>query len=183
VQWIQETRQPLPATPGQPEQGDDAEARHGTAHSFLCTEPLRGTRHGHVTAQRTVVDGATELRDLREVRCPEAARVCLGCEHLNPHGMGSLSEACPPAQAPRLAARLKLPHTPTQGSWLTSAESARSVLTMPCLDRRLPDRETLPKETHQGEQRRKTSQKGVDGQCSTREARIKRRRLSPQLQS
>jgi hypothetical protein len=183
VQLIKETRQPLPAAPGKPEKVDYEYERNGTANIFMCTEPLTGTRHVHVTEHRTAVDWANEIRDLLEVRYPEAARVRLVCDNLNTHGMGSLYEAFPPEQARRLASRLEIHHTPKHGSWLNIAEIELSVLTMQCLDRRIPDMETLTKETQQWEQRRNASQKGVDWQFSTLDARIKLKRLYPQIQS
>lgn len=183
VQLIKETRQPLPAAPGKPEKVDDEYERNGTANICRFTEPLNGTRHVHVTEHRTAVDWAHEIRDLLEVRYPEAARVRLVCDNLNTHGMGSLYEAFPPEQARRLASRLEIHHTPQHGSWLNIAEIELSGLTMQCLDRRLPDMETLTKETQQWEQRRNASQKGVDWQFSTLDARIKLKRLYPQIQS
>ena len=89
VQWSKETRQPLPPTPGQPEQVDDEYARNGTANIFMFPEPLSGTRHVSITEHRTAVDGANELRALLEGRYPEAARVRLGGDNLNPQGLGS----------------------------------------------------------------------------------------------
>jgi hypothetical protein len=183
VQLIKETRPPLPAAPGKPEKVDYEYARNGTANIFMFTEPLNGTRHVRVTEHRTAVDWANEIRDLLEGRYPEAARVRLVCDNLNTHGMGSLYEAFPPEQARRLASRLDLHHTPKHGSWLNIAEIELSVLTMQCLDRRIPDIETLTKETQQWEQRRNASQKGVDWQFSTLDARIKLKRLYPQIQS
>jgi hypothetical protein len=183
VQLIKETRQPLPAAPGQPEKVDYEYERNGTANIFMFTEPLHGTRHVHVTEHRTAVDWANEIRDLLEVRYPEAARVRLVCDNLNTHGIGSLYEAFPPAQARRLASRLEFHHTPKHGSWLNIAEIELSALTMQCLDRRIPDMETLTKATHQWEQRRNAAQKGVDWQFSTLDARIKLKRLYPQIQS
>jgi DDE superfamily endonuclease len=183
VQLIKETRQPLPAAPGQPEKVDYEYERNGTANIFMFTEPLNGTRHVSVTEHRTAVDWASEIRDLLEVRYPEAARVRLVCDHLNTHGIGSLYEAFPPEQARRLASRLEIHYTPKHGSWLNIAEIELSALTMQCLDRRIPDLETLTKETQQWEQRRNESQKGVDWQFSTRDARIKLKRLYPQIQS
>ena len=149
----------------------------------MCTEPLTGTRHGRVTAHRPAGDGAHERTDLREVRSAEAGRVRLGCDHLHPQGMGSLSEAFPPEQARRLASRLELPPTPKHGRWLHRAERARRALTRHCLDRRLPERETLRQETTPWDTRRNASQTGVDWQCSTPEARIKLKCLYPQRQS
>src|SRR5262249_35782563 len=127
VQLIKETRQPLPAAPGQPEKVDYAYERNGTANIFMCTEPLTGTRHVRGTAHRTGVDWATEMRDLLEVRYPKAAKVRLVCDNLNTHGMGSLYDASPPAQARRLASRLEFHHTPKHGSWLNIAEIELSV--------------------------------------------------------
>jgi DDE superfamily endonuclease len=132
VQLIKETRQPLPPAPGQPEKVDYEYERNGTANIFLFTEPLHGTRHVRVTTQRTAVDWANEIRDLLEVRYPDAVRVRLVCDNLNIHGMGSLYEAFPPEQAHRLASRLEIHHTPKHGSGLNIAESELSALTMPC---------------------------------------------------
>jgi hypothetical protein len=77
VQLIKETRQPLPVAPGQPEKVDYEYERNGTANIFMFPEPLQGTRHVRVTEPRTAVDWANEIRDLLEVRYPEATRVRL----------------------------------------------------------------------------------------------------------
>ena len=129
------------------------------------------------------MDGANESRALLEVRSPEAARVRLVWENLTTHGMGSLSAAFPPEQARQLASRLELHHTPKHGSWRNIAALELSVLTMPCLDRRLPDMETLTQAIQQWAQRRNASQKGVDWPFSTLDARIKLKRLYPQIQN
>jgi hypothetical protein len=47
----------------------------------------------------------------------------------------------------------------------------------------MPDIATLRAETKQWEQRRNAAQKGVDWQFTTDDARIKLRRLYPQIQS
>ena len=94
-----------------------------------------------------------------------------------------LYEAFPPEQARRLASRLEIHSTPKHGSWLNIAEIELSALTLQCLDRRMPDLETLIQETMQWEQRRNATQKGVDWQFSTQDARIKLKRLYPQMQS
>ena len=183
MQLIKETRPPLPAVPGQPEKVDYEYERHGTANIFMFTEPLTGTRHVRVTEHRTAVDWAYEIRDLLEVRYPEAARVRLVCDNLNTHSIGSLYEAFPPEQARRLASRLEMHHTPKHGSWLNIAEIELSALTLQCLDRRMPDMATLREETHQWEQKRNRSPKGVDWQFSTHDARIKLKRLYPQMRN
>jgi hypothetical protein len=183
VQLIKEVRQPLPAVEGQSERYDYEYERNGTANIFLFTEPLRGVRCVSVREHRTALDWATEIQQLLDVQYPEAPYIRLVCDNLNTHGMGSLYEAFPPEQARGLAARLELHHTPKHGSWLNIAEIELSALTIQCLDRRIPDMETLIKETNQWEKRRNTSQKGVDWQFSTHDARIKLKRLYPQRQN
>lgn len=181
VQLIQETRKPLPAAPGKPEKVDYEYERKGTANIFMFTEPLQGTRHVSVTEHRTAVDWAHEVRDLLERRYPEAERVRLVCDNLNTHGLGSLYEAYPPEQARGLAKRLELHHTPKHGSWLNIAEIELSALTGQCLDRRIPDIETLRHATKAWEKRRNEHHKGVDWQFTTQNARIKLKRLYPQF--
>jgi DDE superfamily endonuclease len=183
VQLIQESRPPLPAKAGKPEGYDDEYERHGTATIFLFTEPRRGVRRGSVREHKTAVDGATEVRQLLDRQYPEADHIRLVCDNLNTQGLGALYEACPPAHARSLASRLELHDTPQHGRWLNIAESELRALTLQCLDRRLPDLETLRAETQQWEQRRNASQKGVDWQFSTHDARIKLKHLYPQMQS
>jgi len=55
----------------------------------------------------------------------------------------SLYEAFPAAEARRLVERFEWHYTPKHGSWLDMAESELSVLTTQCLDRRIPDEQTL----------------------------------------
>jgi DDE superfamily endonuclease len=183
VQLIQEVRPPLPAAEGKPERYDDAYERNGTANIFMFTEPLRGFRTVSVREHKTAIDWATEVQQLLDTQYPEAERIRLVCDNLNTHGIGSLYEAFPPEQARRLASRLEIHHTPKHGSWLNIAEIELSALTRQCLDRRLPDLETLINETTPWEKRRNASPKGVDWQFSTHDARVKLKRLYPQMQS
>jgi hypothetical protein len=182
VQLITEVRKPLPAAEGKPERYDYEYERNGTANIFIFTEPLSGWRSVSVREHKTAMDWATEIQQLLDTQYPAAARIRLVCDNLNTHGIGSLYEAFPPEQARRLASRLEIHYTPKHGSWLNIAEIELSALTMQCLDRRLPDLETLREETQQWEQRRNASQKGVDWQFSTHDARIKLKRLYPRIQ-
>jgi len=183
VQLTKETRKPIPAEPGKPERFDYEYERNGTANIFMFTEPLAGGRHVHVTERRTAVDWAYEIRDLLNIRYPEAERVVLICDNLNTHGIGSLYEAFPPEEAGALASRLEIHYTPKHGSWLNIAEIELSVLTMQCLDRRIPDIETLKKEVNAWEKERNGAQKGVDWRFTTDDARIRLKRLYPRIQT
>ena len=89
-QWVAETRTPVPAEPGQPERVDYEYERGGTANLLLTCEPLAEHRHVTVTAQRTAVACAEEVRDLLEVRYPHAERVVLVMDNLNTHQPAAL---------------------------------------------------------------------------------------------
>jgi hypothetical protein len=136
-----------------------------------------------VREHKTAVDGATEVHHRLDRQYPEAEHIRLVCDHLNTQGIGSLSAAFPPEQARALASRREIHETPKHGRWLNSAEIARSALTLQCLDRRMPDMETLRAETTPWETRRNVSQKGVDWPFSTPDASMKLTRLYPQIQS
>jgi hypothetical protein len=64
---------------------------------------------------------------------------------------------------------------------LNIAENELSVLTRQCLDRRIPDRETLEQETTAWYIDRNLQKKSVDWQFTTEDARIRLKRLYPQI--
>jgi len=179
VQLIKETRKPLPAEPGKPVRVDYEYARNGTANVFMFTEPLSSHRHVNVRERKTAIDWAYEIKGLLDVHYPEAQRIRLVCDNLNTHKIGFLYEAFPPDEARQLARRLEIHYTPKHGSWLNIAEIELSALTTQCLDRRIPDIQTLSNKTRASEKRRNERQKGVDWQFTAKDARIKLARLYP----
>ena len=182
-QLIKEMRIPIPLSPGKPARYDYQYERNGVANIFIFSEPLECERHTNVRERRTKVDWAHEVRDLLDVRHPEAKRVRLVCDNLNTHKIASLYEAFDPGEARRLARRLEIHYTPKHGSWLNIAEIELSALTKQCLDRRVPDIETLSRETKAWERERNGRQKGVDWRFTTEDARIKLKRLYPQIKA
>jgi len=183
VQLVKETRIPLPAKPGQPESVDYEYERNGTANIFLFTEPLAGWRKAVVTERRTAVDWATEIQRLLTEDYADSETVVLVCDQLNIHKLASLYQAFPPATARRLVERLEIHHTPKHGSWLNIAENELSALTRQCLNRRIPDRQTLEQETTAWYSERNQLQKSVDWQFTTTDARIRLKRLYPQTET
>ena len=182
-QLVAETRRPLPPLPGQPERYDYEYERHGTANIFLFTEPLGGWRRVAVTDRRTKVDWALQVRELLDVDYPGATRVTLVSDNLNTHTAASLYEAFEPAQARRLLERLELVYTPKHGSWLNVAEIELNVLSRQCFCQEISDPGKLTQEAAAWQADRNASQTGVDWQFSTADARIKLKRLYPQIQS
>ncbi len=103
-------------------------------------------------------------------------------DNLNTHTMASLYEAFPPTEARRLIERLEPVYTPKHGSWLDIAEIELNVLARQCLDRRIPDKPTLVREIGAWESERNAVQKPMNWRYTTADARIKLKRLYPQIQ-
>ena len=139
-----ETRHPLPARPGQPAAGYDSEyKREGTANLFLFVQPLRGWRHVNVTHQRTKQDFAQQMRLLVDDYFPTAERIRAVVDNLNTHTPAALYSIFFRPEARRITRKLEFHYTPKHGSWLNMAECEFAVLAGQCLDRRIPNIDTL----------------------------------------
>ena len=102
-------------------------------------------------------------------------------DNLNTHKSASLYEAFPAAEARRLVERIEWHHEPKHGSWLDMVESELGVVSSQCLDRRIPDKQTLIEEVAAWEDDRNKNHAKADWQFTTANARIKLKRLYPTL--
>jgi hypothetical protein len=174
-------REPLPCKAGQEALQDYEYKRQGSANIFLACEPLRGWRRTAVTQERTALSFAHQLKKLVDEDYPVAEKVVLVTDNLNIHGVWSLYEAFPPQEARRIADKLEWHYTPEHGSWLNMAELELSALARQCLNRRIPDAHTLEQECHAWCLERNTAQVTINWHFTTSHARIKLRRLYPEL--
>jgi hypothetical protein len=174
-----EIREALPIAPGQARRIDSEYVRNGTMNLFAWVEPLAGRRGVRATERRTAVDFARMLKHLSDVEYSAAQKIVLVVDNLNTHGPQSLYEAFEPQEARRLTSRFEWHFTPEHGSWLNIAECELSVLTRQCLNRRIPDKETLLREVCAWERARNEAATVVRWQFTTADARIKLRRLYP----
>ena len=175
-------RPPVPGKPGRIARIDSEYKRHGTASAFMFTAPFQGWRRVSVRERHTAVDWAEEVKHLLDEVYPDAERVTLVCDNLNTHKIASLYKAFPSDVARRLASRLEVVHTPKHGSWLNIAEIELSVFSRQCLNRRIPDLETLRSETQAWQEYRNKKESKVDWRFTTQDARIKLKRLYPKTQ-
>jgi len=181
-QKLDHARQPLPMRPGSTEKVDSEYVRNGTCSIFIFNEPLAGWREAEALPRRTKVDWAHKVKWLLDEKYPDAEVVVLVQDNLNTHNLSSLYEAFSPEEAFRLAQRLEMHYTPKHGSWLNMAECELSALAAQCLgDRRIADIETLNAELSAWHTRRNQTQKGIDWQFTTEDARIKLKRLYPEI--
>jgi hypothetical protein len=180
-QLSREVREPIPAGPGQIRREDSEWERNGVADVFMFVEPLAGRRVVNVTEKREAVDWARQVKELLTIHYAEAPKVCLVMDNLNTHDTSSLYKAFPASEARSLAERLEIHHTPKHGSWLNIAECELSVLCRQCLDRRIPDIETMRRGVAAWAEDRNTKTKKVDWQFTTTDARIKLKHLYPHV--
>ena len=180
-QLLRDARAPLPVAPGQRARVDYEYEREGVVNVFLFCEPLAGRRWVDVTEHRTKADWAHQIQELIDVRFPGADGITLVRDNLNTHTPGALYEVFPPAEAKRLADKLEIHYTPKHGSWLNIAEIELSTMSGQCLNRRIPDRQTLEREVAAWEAERNALGGPVNWRFTTEDARVKLKRLYPSL--
>ncbi len=180
-QLVGEVCKPIAAQPGEVERCDYEYVRNGTANLFMMVEPLGGWRQVNVTSRRTKVDFALQVKELVDVHYPDAERITLVMDNLNTHRMSCLYEAFVPTEARRVIEKIEVVHTPKHGSWLNMAECELSVLEKQALGERVPDEAILREGIEIWNVDRNNRSKGIDWQFQACDARIKLRRLYPQI--
>lgn len=178
-------RQPLPAEPNQPNAGsvrqDYEYQRRGSANLVLMCEPLRGWRKVVVNQERDRRPFARIVQELVEEEYAQAEKVVLVTDNLNIHGPWSLYDVFPPEQARRIANKVEWHYTPEHGSWLNMAELELSVLARQCLHQRFADLSILRSETQAWCQERNGRSVKINWQFTTADARVRLRRLYPEI--
>jgi transposase len=158
---IEDVHQPIPPKPkteekpGSIEKFDDECERNGICNLFAFFAPYLGWRHIKVTERRTKVYFAICMKELVDIHFADAEMIRLVMDNLNTHTIGALYEVFAPAEARRIAKKLEIHHTPKHGSWLNMVESELSVLVRQCLQRRIPNIETLEQQVSSWECDRK----------------------------
>ena len=180
-QMTADVEPPAGVAPGRAAREDYHYERRGVRAIFLFFNPITGRRRVSCRDSRTRLDWAEEVRRLLDEDYPHARKVKLVCDNLNTHGIASLYEAFPAAEAHRLARRLEIIHTPRSGSWLNVAEIELSVLARQCLDRRLGSPAEVDAACAAWEAARNAEGSRVIWRFTTEDARIKLRHLYPQI--
>lgn len=186
---IKDVHAPVPPTPktedkpGIIEKFDYEYERNGSGNLFAFLAPFLGWRHLKVTERRTKVDFAICLKELVDIHFPDALVIRLVLDNLNTHTISALYEVFTPSEARRIAKKLEIHYTPKHGSWLNMVESELSVLVRQCLQRRIPDLETLETEVSTWERDRNTNKVCVDWRFRTEDARVKLSKIYPTPQN
>ena len=170
---------PIQMKPGSPKREDHEYKRCGSCSIFVFNEPLTGWVYANARKRRAAIDYAHEIKELLTVHYPYAVKIRLVQDNLNTHVLDSLYKAFPASEARALARRLEFHYTPRHGSWLNMAEITISVLAGQCINRRLPDLNTLNNELMAWAAHYNSTRSPIKWQLSTSDARIKLARLYP----
>jgi transposase len=179
IQLIGETREPIPAEPGQRERYDYEYKRNGTANLFVFLDAHRPWRKVKVTTSRTAVDFALCMRDLTDLHFPLADRIRVVLDNLSTHTAAALYQAFPAAEARRVLRRLEFHFLPKHASWLNMVEIEIGVLRSQCLDRRIATYERLVSEIAAWERRRNAAAACINWMFTPEKARAKMARAYP----
>ena len=179
-QLIKETRQMVPAKPGRIARYDYEYKRCGVCNIFMAGEPLVGHRLVKVTERRTKIDWAYFIEEIAQAY-ENAEKITLVMDNLNTHKPGSLYEVFTPEKAKALWDCFEFVYTPKHGSWLNMAEIELNVLTGQCLNRRISQLSEIKTEVAAWQNHRNNANAKINWQFTTKDARIKLRRLYPTL--
>lgn len=179
-QVLDDVTPPLPMKPGKPQRIDDKYERLEVRSLLMFYDPIGGWRRVGCRESRTRTDWALEVKQLLEVDYPSAECVTLVCDNLNTHDVASLYFVFDAETAHRLARRLRLVHTPKNGSWLNMAEMELSLLSRQCLGaRRFATAEAMDAAIAAWQRNRNANHCGTNWRFTTADARIKLKSLCP----
>ena len=179
-QLISETRKPIQTADGS-ELYDYEYKREGVCDIYMVCEPLAGKRWITVRDKHTRLDWATVVAGMVETTYPNAEKITVIQDNLSAHKPSAMYELFEPQRARHILDKIKFVYTPKHGSWLNMAEIELSVLARQCTKGRIPNKETLVSKIEKWQHRRNTKNVSINWQFSTKDARIKLKRLYPSI--
>ena len=145
----------------------------------VCSARRLAPCQGHRSPYRRGVRSCLERAGRRPLRKRQDRRPRPGQSQHPCQGVALRSLSCPEAR--RLVERFEWHYTPKHGSWLDLAESELGVLSSQCLDRRIPDKQTLVEEIAAWEHDRNANHTKSNWHFTTPNARIKLQHLYPSI--
>jgi DDE superfamily endonuclease len=179
-QLIKEIKVPVPMKSGQPVRQDFEYERCGVSNIFMVSEPLKGNRHVKITERRTKADWAMLVKEIAGYY-KDAKKITLVMDNLSTHKASALYETFAPQEAKRIWDRFEFIYTPKHGSWLNMAEIELNVLMGQCLNRRIDTLKIMKEEPEAWQHHRNNMNAKINWQFTTKDARIKLKRLYPSI--
>lgn len=155
--------------------------RHGVVNIFMANEPLRGKRMVEVTASKKKQDWARFIKRISDEMYPDAQKITLVMDNFKTHDPSSLYETFEPKEAKRIWDRFEFVFTPKHGSWLNMAEIELKMLNSQCLNRHIGSMEAVVEEVQAWQESKNNQNKKINWQFSTKDSRVKLKRLYPSI--
>jgi hypothetical protein len=155
--------------------------REGTVDLYMVAEPLGGRREVHVKDQHTRLDWADIIAHVVEDMYPTATKLTVVQDNLSAHKKSALYERFAPQRARSILDKIDFVFTPKHGSWLNIAECELSVLTRQALKKRIASKDEMIRQTTAWYENRNNKDATVDWQFTTKDARVKLKRLYPTI--
>jgi len=180
-QLIREVRKPLQMQSGKPKRYDYEYSREGTCNMFMIMQPLAGWRHVKVTERRTNQDFAKIMSELVYDYFPKVQKIRIMLDNLSTHTPSAFYQSFTPDQARYMTKMIEFHYTPKHSSWLNMAEIELNVLNGQCLNRRIDNVETVISEVEAWQNHRNNKNAKINWRFTTKDSRIKLKRLYPSL--
>lgn len=172
-QLVEHINEPLPMSPGQTAKTDYEYKRSGVANIFMMMDRHRGWRKAKATSNKRATDFAECMKELVDEHYPNATKIRVVLDNFGTHTPGALYKTFEPQEARRILDRIEFHYTPKHASWLNMAEIEIGVMNKQCLDRRIPDMETLKAELHAWETNRNAKKASIRWMFNVDSARNK----------
>jgi hypothetical protein len=180
-QLIEEGRSSIVMKPGQEASVDYEYVRNGVVNIFMANEPLRGKRFVEVTEFKTKKDWAVFVKKIADEQYPEAKKITLVMDNFITHAASAFYETFELEEAKNLWDRFEFVYTPKHGSWLNMAEIELHVLNGQCLNRHIATIENIKEEVEAWQSNRDNKNAKINWQFTTKDARVKLKRLYPSI--
>lgn len=180
-QLIEEARSSLPIKPGCDKRVDYEYIRHGIVNVFMANEPLKGKRYTQTTKFKTKKEWALFIKMIADEKYPDAEKITLVMDNFKTHAASAFYETFEPKQAKKLWDRFEFIFTPKHGSWLNMAEIELHVLNGQCLNRHISTIEEIKEEVDAWQKDRNNKNSKINWRFTTKNARIKLKRLYPSI--
>lgn len=180
-QLISSSRESIPMAKGREARVDYEYVRNGMVNIFMANEPLKGKRAVEITKFKKKKDWAKFIKKISDELYPEAEKITLVMDNFRTHSPSSLYETFEPEEAKRIWDRFEFVYTPKHGSWLNMAEIELHVLNGQCLSRHISTIEEIRKEVEAWQKNRNNKNSSINWQFTTKESRVKLRRLYPSI--
>jgi hypothetical protein len=160
-------------------QEDSEYVRLGVAELFVAFEPLAGYRKMTVEDDHKAGTWVVFMASMMDGRYKDATRVTWVLDNFSTHRPENFYKFFPPQRAKAYLDRMKFVFTPVHGSWLNMAEIQFSIVTRQALDAPFKDKDAVRVAVDNWQDKQNILKKGANWQFTTKDARIKLKKLYP----